>query len=75
MRRNPAGDLIGPERECFRGDGRPKKVFASQEEAQAWLDERGMHQHTPYTCSKGHAHVGNGLRRPIIVPAEATARE
>jgi hypothetical protein len=27
MRRNLAGDIAGPERECMRGDGQAKKVF------------------------------------------------
>lgn len=75
MRRNPAGDLSGPERECIRGDGRPKKIHSSREEAQAWLDERNMRRHEPYQCSKLHWHVGNKLRRPIEVKVPAHESE
>lgn len=42
MQRNPAGDLVGPERECIRGDGKPKNIFSSGAEAREWLDERNM---------------------------------
>jgi hypothetical protein len=66
MKRNPAGDLVGPERECVRSDGLPKKIFSSGAEAREWLDVRNMRRHEPYECSKGHWHVGNKLRRPIV---------
>jgi hypothetical protein len=66
MRRNPAGDLVGRERECIRGDGVPKKIFGGEPEAREWLDERKMRLHEPYQCSKGHWHVGSKLRRPIV---------
>jgi hypothetical protein len=66
MRRNLAGDIVGPERERIRGDGRAKKIFVGHSEAQQWLDDRNMRLHDPYQCSKGHWHVGNKLRRPIV---------
>ncbi|MGA8475812.1 MAG: hypothetical protein WB681_12190 [Candidatus Cybelea sp.] len=66
MKRNPAAGLVGPERECIRGDGLPKKIFSSGAEAREWLDERNMRRHEPYRCSNEHWHVGNKLRRPIV---------
>jgi hypothetical protein len=65
MQRNPAGD-VGPERECVRGDGVPKKIFSSGAEARGWLDERNTRRREPYQCSRGHWHVGNKLRHPIV---------
>lgn len=67
MQRNLAGDLIGPERECVRGDGVPKKIFSSRDEAEASVVKGNMARlFESYQCSRGHWHIGNKLRRPIV---------
>lgn len=66
MQCNQAGDLVGPERECVRGDGVPKKVFADRDEAEASILKGNMRLFEAYQCSKGHWHIGKRMRRPIF---------
>lgn len=65
MQRNPADDLIGPERECIRGDGVPKKIFSTYDEANASVVKGNMTRlFEAYQCSRGHWHIGKMMRRP-----------
>lgn len=67
MQRNPAGDLVGAERECIRGDGTPKKIFRDRDEAQASIVKGNMGRlYEAYECSRGHWHIGKKIRRPIV---------
>lgn len=53
MQRNLAGNLVGPERQCLRGDGTPKKVFDSRDEALASIAKGNMRRYEPYCCAQG----------------------
>jgi hypothetical protein len=66
MERNAAGHIVGPERRCLRKDGTPKKIYAD-DEITAWQAKHGGGRYEPYQCDKGHWHIGNKLRRPIVV--------
>lgn len=65
MQRNPPGALVGPERECIRGDGVPKKIFSSRPEAEASIVKGNMRLFEAYQCSRGHWHIGKKLRRSV----------
>jgi hypothetical protein len=65
MQPNQAGDLVGPERECVRADGRPKVIYSAAEAAE-WTAKYANQRYETYLCSKGHWHVGHRMRRPIV---------
>ena len=65
VERNAAGDLIGPERQCFRKDGTPKKIY-DEAAITEWTAEHGNGRYGAYKCDSGHWHIGNKLRRPVV---------
>ncbi len=65
MQQNFEGHLVGPERQCRRKDGTPKKVF-SEDEITTWSAKYGGGRYEAYRCANGHWHIGNKLRRPIV---------
>lgn len=68
---NAAGAYVGPDRQCIRADGFPKKIFKSEHDARAFLNARNMHALAPYLCARNHWHVGANCSDPLYGDADA----